>query len=308
MNEKLRKTISAALLVIMAFTLLNAQKVVAADVTAQDILGSWDARLRINKLELFGTMRQQKDAVYKQEQEPQKVTFSMHDGKLAVSFGSTPVPVTLAGGKLSGTVPENTGLFPINKGTLDGTVKKLTNGIEFTINASSESFTKDRKNGWKYSFTYTNASADSKSSMPNPPAVEKPAAFQEPEAEVEVIPVESITIEPSVFHIKVGAKRQLNVKIKPTGANAADVIVKSYDSNVIDINKQAVVTGRNAGYSEIVAATRDGEIQTKSRVFVGSETEVVSSVLDNIWTKTKELLAGESFQVKTPTATCGVRG
>ena len=114
MNEKLRKTISAALLVIMAFTLLNAQKVVAADVTAQDILGSWDARLRINKLELFGTMRQQKDAVYKQEQEPQKVTFSMHDGKLAVSFGSTPVPVTLAGGKLSGTVPENTGLFPIS--------------------------------------------------------------------------------------------------------------------------------------------------------------------------------------------------
>lgn len=231
----------------------------------------------------------------------------MQEGKLAVSFGSTPVPVILSGGKLSSTLSQNTGIFPINKGTLDGTVKKSANGIEFTINASGESFTKDRKNGWIYSYTYTNASADSKPSTSNPPVAEEPATVQEPAVE-EVIPVESITIEPGVFHLKVGAKRQLNVKIKPHGANAADVIVKSYDSNVIDINTQAVVTGCSAGYSEIVAATRDGKIQTKSRVFVGSETEVASSVLDNIWTKTKELLAGESFQVKTPDATCGVRG
>ena len=116
MSEKLRKTISTVMLVFMVLTLLNAQKVIAADVTTQDLLGSWDARLKINKLELFGTMQQQKDAVYKQEQEPQKVTFSMRDGKLAVSFGSTPVPVTLTSGKLSGTVTENTGIFPIIKG------------------------------------------------------------------------------------------------------------------------------------------------------------------------------------------------
>ncbi len=307
MSEKLRKTISTVLLVFMVLTLLHAQKVVAADVTAQDLLGSWDARLKINKLELFGTMKQQKDAVYKQEQEPQKVTFSMREGKLAVSFGSTPVPITLSGGKISGTEAVSAGLFPINEMTLEGTVKKTVTGIDFTINAWGEVFSKDRKNGWIYSYTYTNAPAAAEPSTPKPPVAEELAKAEEPAVE-EVIPVESIIIEPKLFHLKTGAKRQINVKIKPPGANAADVLVKSYDSNVIDINLQAMVTGLNVGYSEIVAATRDGKIQTKSKVFVGSETEVVGVVLDNIWAKTKELLAGESFQVKTPTATCGVRG
>lgn len=139
------------------------------------------------------------------------------------------------------------------------------------------------------------------------PAAEAPANIQEPTVE-EVIPVESITIEPSLFFLKIGAERQLNVKIMPPGANAADVIVKSYDSKVIEINENAVVKGHNSGYSEIMAATRDGKIQTKSRVFVGAEKEVVGIVLENIWSKTKEFLTGESFQVKTPTATCGVRG
>ncbi|PKM88011.1 MAG: hypothetical protein CVU87_08395 [Firmicutes bacterium HGW-Firmicutes-12] len=152
-----------------------------------------------------------------------------------------------------------------------------------TINASGEVFTKDRKNGWVYSYTYTNAGADSEPSTSNPPEAEGPAEAEEPPVG-EAIPVETITIEPRLFHLKVGAKRELNVKIKPAGANAADVIVKSYDANVIDINAYAVVTGRNAGYTEIVAATRDGNIQTKSRVFVGAETEVVGLVLSNIWT------------------------
>jgi len=307
MSEKLRKTISTVLLVFMVLTLLNAQKVVAADITAQDLLGSWEARLKINKLEMFGSMQQQRDAAYKEEQKPQKVTFSMNKGKLAVSFGSTPVPITLSGGKISGTEAVNAGFFPINEMTLEGTVKKTANGIDFTINTWGEVFSKDRKNGWIYSYTYTNATASAETSASKPPAAEEPAKAEEP-AVAEVIPVESITIEPKLFHLKIGAKRQLNVKIKPPGANASDVLVKSYDSNVIDINLQAVVTGRNVGYSEIVAATRDGKIQTKSKVFVGSETEVVGVVLDSIWTKTKELLAGESFQVKTPTATCGVRG
>lgn len=122
------------------------------------------------------------------------------------------------------------------------------------------------------------------------------------------VPIESITIEPKLFFLKIGTEKQLNVKIMPTGANAADVIVKSYDSKIIDINEKAIVKGLAAGYSEILAATRDGKIKTKSRVFVGDEKEVVGIVLENIWSKTKEFLAGESFQVKIPNATCGVRG
>lgn len=307
MNNKLKKTVTTILLTLFFITLFNTQKVEAADVTAQDLMGSWDARLKINKLEVFGTMQKQKDAAYKQEQEPQKVTFSMHEGKLAVSFGSVPVPISLSGGKISGTEAVSVGFFPINEMILEGTVKKTANGIDFTINTWGEAFNKDRKNGWIYSYTYTNAPASAEPSASKPPAAEEPAEVEEQAVE-EVIPVELITIEPGLFRLKVGAQRQLNVKIKPPGANAADVIVKSYDSNVIDIYDNAVVKGLNVGYSEIVAATRDGKVTATSRVFVGDEKEVVGLVLGNIWSKTKEFLAGESFQVKTPTATCGVRG
>jgi len=215
------------------------------------------------------------------------------------------------------------------------------------------------------------------------PAAEVPTDVLEPSVE-EVIPVESITIEPGLFFLKIGAERQLNVKIMPLDANAADVIVESYDTNVIDINEKAVVIGRYVGNSEIVAATRDGKVTAKSRVFVGDEdvaagvysvfgrvmiesagnaipantgqilrygdvittsevssariilpdgrlilinsdvvfdvgsgreknpTELalrsISLMVSNFWSKTREFLAGESFQVKTPTATCGVRG
>ena len=157
----------------------------------------------------------------------------------------------------------------------------------------------------KCTITVTGAAPAPKT--PAPPATEAPPTAQEPAAK-KAIPVESITIEPKLFFLKIGGERQLNVKIKPPGANAADVIVKSYDSNVIDIYDNAVVKGLNVGYSEIVAATRDGKVTATSRVFVGDEKEVVGLVLGNIWSKTKEFLAGESFQVKTPTATCGVRG
>jgi len=305
MSKKLKQLVSATLLALLFFTVLNVQKAEGADVTVEDLIGKWEARLKINKLELFGVMKDKRDEVYKQEKVPQTVSFIMKEGKLAVSFGSTPVPVTLSGSKLSGAFSQKA--IYNSEMTLDGTVNKSAKGIEFRINAREEAWTTDRKNGWISSYTYTSAGATPAPATPAAPAAEVPAEVQEAAVE-EVIPVESITIEPKLFFLKVGATRQINVKIKPLDANAEDVIVKSYDSNVIGINSNAVVLGRNAGYSEIVAATRDGKIQTKSRVFVGNEKEVVGLVLDNIWSKTKEFLSGESFQVKTPTATCGVRG
>lgn len=307
--KKLEKLVLVMLSVLLFFTVLSVQRVEAVDITEDDLIGKWEARLKVNKLELYGTMKDQRDNVYQEEKVPQTVTFLMHEGKLAVSLGSTPVPVTLSGGKLSGTYSEGTGFFPINESTLKGTVRKTEKGIEFTIKTSGEAWSKDRKNGWICSYTYTSAGATPAPATPTAPESEATSDAQEPIVEEEeVIAVESIIIEPRLFFLKKGTQRQLNVKVKPPNAKADDVIIKSYDSNVIDINAKAEVIGRNAGYSEIVATTRDGKIHTKSKVFVGSETEVVGLMLDNLWLKTKDFLAGESFQVKTPTATCGVRG
>gem|GEM_PF-1600235 len=41
---------------------------------------------------------------------------------------------------------------------------------------------------------------------------------------------------------------------------------------------------------------------------VGSVMETVSNTINDLWTTLKELLRGESFEVKEPTATAGVRG
>jgi uncharacterized protein YjdB len=64
------------------------------------------------------------------------------------------------------------------------------------------------------------------------------------------VKIESVSLEPSIFHLKVGEERQLNVKINPADANTGDVIVGSYDSEIIDINSSAVVKGKAVGYTE----------------------------------------------------------
>lgn len=142
-----------------------------------------------------------------------------------------------------------------------------------------------------------------------PEAEAAPDAQEMVEEEEEKIAVESITIEPRIILLKIGATRQLNVKINPPGADAGDVVVESFDRKIVGLYDNASVRGLKAGFSEITAQTRDGKFKAKSRVFVGEDNkEVASVVLDTLWSKTKEFIRGDSFQVQTPTATCGVRG
>jgi len=124
----------------------------------------------------------------------------------------------------------------------------------------------------------------------------------------EAVAIETITLEPSFFHLEIGEERQLNVKVVPFEANVGDVIIKSYDDKIIQINESAIVSGAATGYTEIIAETRDGKISAKSKVFSGEKTEVVGVVLENIWLKAKEFLAGESFKVRKLDGACGVRG
>ena len=308
MSRKLKKLVSVALLALLFLTVFSVQKIEAADVTEDDLIGTWEARLKINKLELFGIMENQRDELYKQEKVPQTLYFSMKDSKLMLSFGATSMPVTLSGGKLSGTY---SGEFMFNyniESTLNGTVIKSAKGIELTISTKQEMWSDNQKNGSVISCTYTSAGATSAPAVAAEPEEEVPADVEEPVEEEEIV-VESITIEPKIIFLKIGATRQLNVKIKPPGADAGDVVVESYDRKIVGLYDNASVRGLKAGFSEITAQTRDGKFKTKSRVFVGEDNkEVAGIVLDTLWSKTKKFLHGDSFQVQTPTATCGVRG
>lgn len=303
MSKGLKKVIST-LLAVLLFTVLSPQRAAGADITVDDLIGQWEARLKINKLELFGVNESQRDDLYKEEQVPQTLSFYMKDGNLMLSFGTIPIPVTLNGNKLRGTY---SGEYMFNdiESTLEGTVSKSTNGLEFSISTKQEMWSSNRKNGSIISCTYTSAGSTPPGETPATPEDETTPVGEEEE----VIPVESITIEPRLVFLKIGAKRQLYVKINPPGANAGDVVVESYDGKIVHLYGDGSVVGLKAGYTEITAATRDGSIQTTSRAFVGEDNqELTGIVLDTIWAKTKEFLRGDSFQVQTPSATCGVRG
>lgn len=302
MSKRLIKIIST-LLAVLLFTVLSPQRAAGADITVDDLIGQWEARLKINKLELFGVNESQRDDLYNQEQVPQTLSIYMKDGELMLSFGTLPIPVALSGSKLSGSC---SGEFMFNYNVeviLEGTVRKTEKGIEFSINTKQEMWSDNRKDGSIISCTYAGST----------PAGETPSTPEDETTPVgegeEVIPVESITIEPRLVFLKIGATRQLYVKINPPGANAGDVVVESYDGKIVHLYGDGSVVGLKAGYTEITAATRDGSIQTTSRAFVGEDNEELAGiVLDTIWAKTKEFLRGDSFEVQTPTATCGVRG
>ncbi len=122
------------------------------------------------------------------------------------------------------------------------------------------------------------------------------------------VKIESVTLVPSVLNLEVGEEMQLNVKITPADANPGDVVLGYYDTKIIEISSDAVVKGKALGQTEIIAHTRDKSIEARAEVYVGSDIDKIGIVLDNVWTKFKEFLRGESFAVQVPSATCGVRG
>lgn len=321
MRNRKRTIHNSIVLILLFVAILSHQVIYAAVATEQEFLGKWDAKVKIDQLELTGPALELKDSIIAQTKGPTIANFSMLDGSLAFNWGSgqaftTKVPVTIDGSKLSGS-HARTGLgsvnFPDVARTVEGTVRKSAGGIEFSLKERVE-FTiieKHQKYVSVVTYTISNMAGSSPAAMVENNAIDHNEEVEDGTMEEngeQIISVESITIVPKFFRLQIGDQRQINVKVDPPGANVADVVVKSYDSDVIDINAQAVVKGVSAGYSEIVATTRDGKIQAKGRVFVGESSEIVDVVLDNIWSKAKRFIAGQSFQVKVPNGACGVRG
>lgn len=69
---------------------------------------------------------------------------------------------------------------------------------------------------------------------------------------------------------------------------------------------EIIIAGAESGTLKIVENTR---FQLPEEVGVKkTPPSSIAKILGDIWMKTKELLGGESFEVKTPTGACGVRG
>jgi len=75
---------------------------------------------------------------------------------------------------------------------------------------------------------------------------------------------------------------------------------------VVSESGMVTIEGEASGSLKIPAGIRL-EIPEEKAVKKTSSSSL-SVMIGNIWGKTKELLGGESFEVKTPTGTCGVRG
>ncbi len=93
------------------------------------------------------------------------------------------------------------------------------------------------------------------------------------------------------------------------------------DARIIPAVVGEVLLAGDTVVSESGVVTIEGEVSGSLKIPVGIRLQIpeekavkktsssaLAEMLGNIWSKTKEFLSGESFEVKTPNGACGVRG
>jgi hypothetical protein len=67
MFDKLNKTVKVMLIMLFSITQVFTHTVAAAEITAQNLVGEWDVRLKVNKPELFGALKKQRNQLHEQK-------------------------------------------------------------------------------------------------------------------------------------------------------------------------------------------------------------------------------------------------
>lgn len=278
MSSKLKKRVTFTLIMLFFITQAFTYTVAAAGITAEDLVGQWEARLKINKLELFGTQEKNKNQIYEEAKGAKTLYFGMKDGALMLGFGGGAIPVTLSGGKLSGTDILDYGFYTVEV-TVDGTVSKSAKGIEFTIHTKQEMWDTKRKNGSIGSFTYTSAGS---AVAPAPVAVEEEAPVDviEPDQEsvtTETVKVTGIKVTRKTLEIAVGQSVTINAEVVPANATEKRYSWSVDHGDVIDIKTNGMITGKSPGVAKVTAVSLEGQFQDTCRVTVKeAENDIVS--------------------------------
>lgn len=79
MIDKLNKSITVIVIKLLFTALPFTHTVAAVGITAEDLVGQWDVRLKVNKLELFGALKKQRNQLYEQKKVVQTLYFSLKE-------------------------------------------------------------------------------------------------------------------------------------------------------------------------------------------------------------------------------------
>lgn len=267
MRNILKKAVAVSLIMLLFVTQAFTHTVTAAQITAEDLVGEWDALQRIDKCEYYGYYLENAPEINLEGQTMNtKLIFWMDGGKLWVNFLDG-APVTLSGNKLSGSInfSEDSGSIIIK---LDGTVSKSENGIEFTINTimQSEWWDDGYKSGFTFYHTLTSTGPKTESV---PPVIddETPADVIEPET-AEAVKVTGIKLTPKTLTITVGQSANINAEVQPSNATEQRYSWSVDNGDVIDIKTNGRITGKSPGVVRVTAVSLDGQFQDTCKVKV----------------------------------------
>ena len=123
--------------------------------------------------------------------------------------------------------------------------------------------------------------------------------------EIAVIPVTGIKLSKMTLLLDEGQNATLNVTITPNNATDKSVTWKSYDEQIVTVNKAGKVTAQKAGTATIIARCGEQETSCKVTVIEKPATDIKINVTDIKLSKTTlELEEGQSTMLKatvTPT-------
>ena len=287
MRRSVTVLISLALIVIVS---MQSAPVNAASVSAADLVGEWTAKLEINNLEIIGTPDISKDDINKLADKTQKLVFTQSGGALYLDLPLPPVSqvkLTLNGDQLDGTYRKKT-----DEGTYDmyvnGKATKKGSDASFSLNVGGSIVSDNQKDIIVFFYIYT--SKDKAAAAPPSTTMEEPIDFGTGQEKGRIT-----FIQGRAYIHRMGRIIPATVS---ESLMAGDLIVMD--------EGEVTIEGNEGGSLKFVGRTRFALPEEKAVKKTSSS--ALSEMLGDIWTKTKEFLRGESFEVKTPTGTCGVRG
>jgi len=283
-------TIVLALLLLMVPCLPAAAG--ESPVISDELLGTWTGNLAITE---HYSASSDTSWIAAEEVKTQTVSFQWgsESGKLYCESPIVSTLVTLGdGGTLDGYEHETIQASDTTYETdyyVSGTVSRNNSGLHLVLEITMDSVTSYtyktdvRKNKFTYTYTLTPVN-------PAPVTTEEPVEFGSGQEKA------------TVSYIQGKATIIRNARIFDVSMSdsllAGDVIVMD--------EGEMIINGINGGILRIVGRTRF-ELPAEEKKTVVSPDSLTAKI-QNIWEKTIELLRGESFEVKTPTGTCGVRG
>ena len=275
------------LVVLLVSSLMPVQIVRAQSITTADLVGAWTTRMEVVNVETYGRPGLTAGQIQDYAKFPQRLTFSVSGSNLYLTPSQPPVPqipLTLSGNEFNANHIRKIGDETYTV-VVYGRATKRGNAIDLTVIISG-SIVHDNQDDvivFYYSHTANTASR----------TVSVTTSTVAPVDAISGTEVGRVSFVQGKAHIQRSSR--IISAVVGEGIMAGDTLVSENGelNVVVDGITYKILPGTRFRIPERVQEVKTSYIQ---------------SVLKEYWEKTKQFLAGQSFEVKTPGGGPGVRG